>query len=128
MDEVVQYWIITAEHDRATMDVLFNNGRYSDSLFFGHIILEKILKALVVGNIGKHAPFTHDLLQLYKLSGIILSEDEVDLLDKVNDFNIRARYPEQKFQFYKSATKEIVEGYMNKINELYQKLWQKAKS
>jgi len=125
MDEVVQYWIITAEHDRATMDVLFNNGRYSDSLFFGHIILEKILKSLVVKNIKEHAP--HNLIQLHALSGISLEKSETDFLGEMNDFNIRARYPERKLELYKMATKVFTEAYMSKINNLYQKLWQKAK-
>jgi HEPN domain-containing protein len=128
MNEIVAYWLETAEHDRETMAVLAKSGRYSDALFFGHIILEKALKALVVRKIGKHAPFTHDLVQLQKLSGIAISETETDLLDQVNDFNIRARYPERKMEFYKQCTKEFSEPYLTKIMELYQKLWQTAKS
>ena len=128
MEEVVKYWLATAEHDRETMDVLFKSARYSDSLFFGHIILEKILKGLVVRNTKTQAPFIHDLLQLQKLTGISLSEDEIDLLDKVNDFNIRTRYPERKLEFYKLCTKEFSGPYMDKINVLYKKLWQILKS
>lgn len=128
MDEVVAYWLETAEHDRETMMVLSAGNRYSDALFFGHIILEKILKALVVRNTGKHAPFTHDLVQLHKLSGTELDEKEIDFLDRVNDFNIRARYPERKMDFYKQCTKEFSEPYLTEITELYQKLWLTAKS
>jgi HEPN domain-containing protein len=127
IEDVVNYWIATAEHDRETMDVLFISGRYSDSLFFGHIILEKILKGLVVKNTKEQAPYIHDLLQLYKLSGISLSSDEIDLLDKANDFNIRARYPERKLEFYKQCTKDFSSLYIDKINIIYKKLWQMLK-
>ncbi len=127
MKEVVEYWITTAEHDKDTMDVLYTTKRYSDALFFGHIILEKILKALVVKETGKHAPYIHDLLQLHKLSGVVLSEAEITLLDEVDDFNIRARYPEHKHEFYKKATEEFSGRYITAINNLYQKLCQKTK-
>ncbi len=103
-------------------------ARYSDSLFFGHIILEKVLKALVVKKIGEHAPFTHDLVQLQGLAGISLSKAETDILDEANDFNIRARYPERKLEFYKKCTKEFTDKYMPAIKDLYQKLCNTAKS
>lgn len=126
MQEVVDYWLVTAEHDRETMDVLIKNGRYSDALFFGHIILEKVLKALVVKETKKLAPYTHNLTYLAKLSAIEIAAEEMDLLDKVNEFNIRARYPKYKLEFYKKATKEYSEGYLGDINNLYKKLCQIA--
>ena len=128
MKEVIKYWEETAEHDRETMEALLRTARYSDALFFGHIILEKIMKALVVKKTGEHAPYIHNLLQLHVLSGVPLSEEEIDLLAEVNDFNIRARYPEYKSSFYKLATKEFTDKYMVRINNLYKKLCKTAKS
>jgi len=128
MDGLVEYWLKTAAHDYETLEVLYDNGRYSDALFFGHIILEKVLKALVVKETKEQAPFTHDLLRLQQLARISLLEAEVNLLDEVNDFNIRARYPEQKLAFYNKCTKEFVDPYMNKIIPLYEKLCKTAKS
>lgn len=46
--EIIEYWIKTARHDYKTMQGLFESKRYSDSLFYGHIVLEKVLKALVI--------------------------------------------------------------------------------
>ena len=45
--KAVKYWRATAGHDYETMLALFQAKRYSDSLFYGHIVLEKILKARV---------------------------------------------------------------------------------
>lgn len=127
MDKVIAYWLETANHDYDTMKVLYDNARYSDALFFGHVVLEKVLKSLVVKKTNKHAPHTHDLTRLQSLSKVSLTEDELDLLDKVNDFNIRARYPERKLEFYRLCTKEFTGRYITRIDTLYTKLCQEAK-
>ncbi|HLC69659.1 MAG TPA: HEPN domain-containing protein [Patescibacteria group bacterium] len=124
---LVNYWKLTAEHDYETMLALYKIKRYSDCLFFGHIVLEKALKALVVSQTGSQAPFTHDLVRLEKLSGAGLSEKDIDLLDQINEFNIRTRYPEYKLDFYKKCTPVYTKKYFEKIQKLYQILWQKIK-
>ena len=121
--ELINYWLQTAQHDFETMQSLFKSQRYSDSLFFAHIILEKTLKALVVKETGEQAPFTHDLLVLYKkLKQTELSEDEINLLDEANRFNMRARYPDHKLQFYKQCTAAYTTPYVKKTKLLYKKL------
>ncbi|MFH0755088.1 MAG: HEPN domain-containing protein [bacterium] len=124
---IIEYWKKTAEHDYKTMLYLFKGKQFSNSLFFGHIVLEKILKALVVQEIKEQAPCIHDLVRLQKIAKLELSKEEINFLNKINDFNIRTRYPEYKLQFYKICTKKYTENYFNKIIELYKKLCQKLK-
>lgn len=62
-----------------------------------------------------------------KTSKISLNEQEINLLNNINGFNLEARYPEQKLEFYKLCTKEYTEKYIEKINKLYKKLCQKLK-
>lgn len=116
------YWYLTAEHDRDTMSGLFKLGRYSDALFYGHIVIEKILKALVVVNNEDYAPLVHDLNVLARLSGEVFSNKDAYLLKNINNFNIRARYPDHKFNFYKKCDYQYSRHYLNKINGLYKKL------
>ena len=78
---VIDYWTKTAAHDYDTMRVLFKTKRYSDSLFFGHIVLEKILKGLAVSYTKQQAPYIHDLVRLKELSGFALSEEDISLLN-----------------------------------------------
>lgn len=125
--KLVNYWKETADYDYKSMHSLFQNKRYASSLFFGHIVLEKILKALVVAKIKKQAPYTHDLVRLYKMTKIKQEKTDKDLLLKVNDFNIRARYPEWKSRFYKICTKNYTQEYVTEINNLYKKLCQELK-
>ncbi|MBI4239464.1 HEPN domain-containing protein [Candidatus Uhrbacteria bacterium] len=123
----IRYWLDTAEHDYETMLILFRTKRYSDSLFYGHIALEKLLKAHVVLHTKEQAPYIHDLLRLNELSNVCLSEEEIDLLDEVNNFNIRARYPEYKLEFYKKCTKLYTEPYIKRIQNLYRILCRELK-
>ncbi len=125
IEKIVKYWEKTAEHDFETMSSLFEIKRYPESLFFGHIVLEKILKGLVVKETEEEAPYTHNLTKLAKIAKYDSLKDEIDLLDIVNDFNIRARYPEYKMQFYKQCDRKYAQNYINKITELYKKLCQK---
>ena len=114
-EEIVQYWRKTAEHDHDTMVGLYRIKRYSDCLFYGHISLEKILKALVVKNTGNPAPFIHDLVRLQEIAKLDLPEESIDFLDQVNEFNIRTRYPEYKLDFYKKCTAAYAKKYLEKI-------------
>jgi HEPN domain-containing protein len=127
VEKIVKYWRVTAEHDYKTMACLFKGKRYSDALFFGHIVLEKILKALVVQETKNGAPYIHNLTKLAEIAKCDLLKDEMDLLDIVNKFNIRSRYPEYKLQFYKQCDKEYAKNYLDKITKLYQKLCQNLK-
>ena len=126
--ELVKYWVQTTKHDFKTMMGLFNLKRYSDTLFYGHLVLEKILKALIVQNKKKHPQPTHNLLVLLKEAGIDLEKEEVEFLAEVNKFNIRTRYPDYKLSFYKIATLKYTRPRLEKIKLLYKKLCQKIKS
>lgn len=123
--KIVEYWEKTAELDYKTMLFLFKGKRYANALFFGHIILEKILKGLVVQKTKKQAPYIHNLVELTELAKCDLSEEEIKILDRANKFNIRCRYPDYKLSFYeqyndlKYSTEKLDE-----IKKLYKKLCQ----
>jgi len=38
---------------------MFQTEKYPYALFFGHLAIEKLLKALVVKQTKEHAPYTH---------------------------------------------------------------------
>ena len=90
-------------------EISFKGKKYSDSLFFGHIVLEKILKALVVKEIKEQALFTHNLVKLEEAAKLDFNKKSIEFLNQINDFNIRARYPEKKLAFYKKCTPKYTE-------------------
>jgi hypothetical protein len=73
----------------------------------------------------KQAPKIHDLVRLQELARLKLTDEQIVLLNDINDFNIRARYPEYKLQFYKLCTKQYADKYLNESKKLYKELCQK---
>ena len=127
IEDQAKYWRESAQSDFKTMKVLFDGKRYSDSLFFGHIVLEKILKAFAVLETKKEAPKIHNLIRLVEMAGIDLTDDTLKYIATVNNFNIRARYDDYKNSFYKECTKEYVAENLTKIAKIYKMLCQKLK-
>ncbi len=125
IQRLIKYWKLTAEHDYKTMLALFKSKRYSDSLFYGHIVLEKILKALVVQNTGNEAPKIHDLFRLAELSKQNLSNENLKYLKRVNRYNMRTRYPDEKLNFYKMCDFKYSKDNLIKIEKLYKELCQR---
>lgn len=115
-DEHIQYWLESAEHDLETSNTLFEVDKYDWSLFIGHLVIEKLLKAVFVkNNDNKIPPKLHNLVRLAELSLIEIDEERKILLDKINDFNIEVRYPEYKNEFYKICTREYAQENINHI-------------
>ena len=50
-DELINYWLKSAESDIKVAEHLFEKGDYHYCLFLGHLVLEKALKALYVKNV-----------------------------------------------------------------------------
>ena len=106
--EQIKYWVTVSENDIPVMDHLFESGDYSYSLFIGHLVLEKILKAHFVKNREESPPRTHDLFKLANQLSLEFSEEQLKFLISVNTFNIEAQYPEEKLSFYKNVPKNLL--------------------
>ena len=117
---IVKHWVESSDNDFNTMLVLFDSKSYHWALFIGHIIIEKLLKALYVKEKGEYAPFTHNLYRLAELCGIDLSEEQVDSLYRITTFNLNARYDDYKKEFYLMCTREFTDEWINKIKSLRQ--------
>ncbi|MBW1679136.1 MAG: HEPN domain-containing protein [Deltaproteobacteria bacterium] len=127
-DEIMDYWINSSEIDFLAMETLLNNGHYVWSLFIGHLVIEKLLKAYYVKNVDTDMPYLHDLTKIAEKGNLVLSEKQKDFLDEVTTFNIKSRYPDYKERFYKKATKEFTENYIFKIKEFRKWLIEKIKN
>jgi HEPN domain-containing protein len=87
----------------------------------GHLVVEKLLKAYHVKNADTACPQIHNLLQIAKGAALELTGEHRAFLDEVTAFNIRARYPDYKNRFYRTATREFAGRYVEKIKEF--RLW-----
>jgi HEPN domain-containing protein len=122
--EKVNYWLKTAENDWNVVGHLFEKGDYPYALFFGHLTIEKLLKAVFSGNFDEPPPFTHRLPYLAEKAGLDISQEMLVILESIADFNLEARYPDEKFSFYKKCTIEFTETNLKKIEEIREWLLQ----
>lgn len=119
----IKYWLKTAKDDFETALLIFNGGiNYHHSCFFRHLVIEKTLKALVVNNTKKHPPYSHDLILLADKAGLTLDDNLKEFLELLNRFVIEARYPDEKFEFFKLATKQLAESCIKKTKTTQNKI------
>ena len=116
--EKINYWLKSAENDWTVTGHLFEKGDYPYALFFGHLTIEKLLKAVFAGKFVEPPPFTHRLSYLAEKAGIELTEGQMEMLEIITDFNIRTRYPDEKFMFYKKCNREFTSSNLEKIGEI----------
>ena len=118
-NKLIKYWLKSANSDLEVAEHLFEKGDYHYCLFLGHLVLEKTLKALYVKNVDINSPYKHSLPLLAQKSNLKLTDDKLKFLEDVTDFNIEARYPDKKFQFYKKCTMGYTEKYFKKIKDFH---------
>ncbi|MGI6588573.1 MAG: HEPN domain-containing protein [Peptococcia bacterium] len=118
---LINYWVETANRDYKTMLNLYKSNDYHWSLFIGHLVIEKLLKAIYVKNIDDNPPRIHNLLRLAEKAQIDTTEEQKDILDLITTFNINIRYPDYKQMFYKKCDYEFTAANLQKIKEL--RIW-----
>ncbi len=123
--DLMNYWIESSDEDYNVMKVLYNNKKNSYCLFFGHLVIEKLLKALYAKN-NKNAPYapkSHDLLYLTERIGLNLTDDQEKLLNIITRFNMSARYDDYKKEFQEKCTEEYTLEQIQNIEGV--RLWLK---
>lgn len=117
--KLVAYWTKLAEYDLKTAESLLRSKRYPYALFLCHLAIEKLLKARVSFVSGEHAPYTHNLPHLADMAQLSFSEDQKRLIADLTDFNLEARYPDWKRDFYKRATAAYTKEYVGATRTLF---------
>lgn len=114
---MISYWVSSSDRDYKVMIDLFKKGHYTWSLFAGHLMIEKLLKAVYLQRCAKNPPFIHDLFRLAEECYLYLDEEQKDILDTITSFNIQARYDDYKLEFFNKCTKDFTEKWVNSIKE-----------
>jgi HEPN domain-containing protein len=125
IEKIASQWISRSDSDFETMNNLIKSKDYHWALFLGHIVIERLLKAIIVKKAGTHAPLTHDLRRLAKLSELTLDDEQKMWLDTISTFNISARYDDYKQDFYKKCTPEYAITWFTNIKTIRE--WIKTK-
>ena len=91
--ELMDYWIDKSNKDYQVMEELYSSKRNSYALFFGHLLIEKLLKALYakLNPAAPYAPKSHDLDYLAEKMNLEITEEMNNILVTISRFNIEAR-------------------------------------
>jgi len=114
---IIYYWIESSENDFKTMNDLYQTKNNSWALFMGHLVIEKLLKALFIKQKDEYPPLIHDLRCLCEKADLKLDNSRIMILDSVSRFNINARYDDYKQSFYKLRNDGFTTEWIDKINE-----------
>jgi len=118
-EKTISYWMEGAEYDISVADALLQSGKYPYALFFGHLAIEKILKALVVKETNEHAPYTHSLPVLAGKLTLKIPENIHKKLAGFMGFYFEARYPEEQKKFYDKCTKKFAKNNLDEIKSVF---------
>ena len=90
------------------------------------MVIEKLLKGLYAKN-NKENPYTmksHNLLALAEKCNLDLTDEQVEKLQIITQFNISARYDDYKESFNKKCTDEYTAMQIKNIEEV--RIWLKS--
>ena len=116
IDKQVEYWRNGAIEDWQVGKELIGRDHFRHGLFFIHLALEKIIKANVCRKANDIAPPIHNLTRLADKAGLVLAEEQQNLLAEANEFNIEGRYPELLLPI---PTQEEVNNFMARAEEIF---------
>ena len=121
---IIDYWIESSERDFKTMIDLYQTQNNNWALFMGHLVIEKLLKALYVKSKGEFPPMIHDLRRICEKADVELDLSNHVLLDSISRFNINARYDDYKQSFYLLCTDSFTKEWIDKIKDC--RIWIRA--
>lgn len=122
MDKAIEYWLKSSQDDFDTAKKLFGLKKYNHALFFLHLSLEKIIKAVYLFKKDEAPPLIHDLVLLSEKAEILITNEEKEKFAEISTFNIAARYDDYKLKFYKKATEEYSDLWIKNGEKLFDKI------
>jgi HEPN domain-containing protein len=118
-EEHIAYWVNTAEKDWKAVKDLFETANYVQSLFFAHLVLEKLTKAIWVKNNEENTPpRTHLLLRILQEAQVSLNSEQEIFLQLMNNFQMQGRYPDYLQNIYRICTESYTQDIIHKVEEL----------
>jgi HEPN domain-containing protein len=120
--KLIEYWVKSSADDLETSEILLEKKKYVHGLFFCHLAIEKIIKAVIVKTTKEIPPRSHDLFYLSQKAEIQLPDDKQQIYQILMKYQLEGRYPES---FPKNPDTELVHEYFEKTKALFE--WLKTK-
>jgi HEPN domain-containing protein len=121
-NEEINYWLEIAQDDVRVAGRLIDSNDRLHALFFCHLGIEKMLKALYVKMNSTSPPPIHNLVRLAMESKLTLSGEDLEFLNELLRFNIEARYPKDRIKMRKTCTKKYSMEILQKVKKWRRRL------
>ena len=118
----VNYWLDIADYDIETAETLYRGGRWLYVSFMCHQTIEKTLKAYWCATRDDDPPYTHSHKRLADGCGLYeqISTEQRNFIETITNFNIEARYPEDKEALSRMLTEEVCRKLIDETKQLQQ--------
>jgi len=121
-EQHIQFLIRQADEDFGATEALYQSGYFGQSLFWAHLTLEKLCKALwIFKNENEKYPYVHNLLRLLKECNTVLSEDQILFYAEMNQFQAAGRYGDYLKKLEESITPDVCINLLIEVKK--QMLW-----
>jgi len=118
----IDFWLAQADDDWTAVDTLLRGRNYLQSLFFAHLVIEKICKVLwIKHNEGNVPPRTHNLIHLLSATPIELDDDRSEFMLGLNRFQLEGRYPDYLTKMQNICDEQFTTKMIDETNRL--RLW-----
>ena len=121
----VDHWLKGSAEAMKTMRTLLNKNNRIYAMFFGHLAIEKMLKAVCAVRrtpIPTAGAKGHDLVYIAGKCGLILTPQQIIELTTIKAFNIEARYDDYNQRFHALCTPQYVKTWTAVITAWYKYL------
>ena len=118
----VTYWIEIADYDIDTAEAMYRTKRWLYVAFMCHQAIEKTLKAYWCGTREDDPPYTHNHKRLASECGLYerMNDGQLKFIETVTNYNIEARYPEDKDALYRQLSKQACRQIIDETKQLMQ--------
>ncbi len=117
--EHIDYWVKTAEKDWQAIQTMYKAKAYLHSLFFAHLVLEKLCKAhWVKDNEENYPPKTHNLISIVARTNLQLPDSDKDFFAIMNQFQLEGRYPDYKLELYNKYKSVQTKKILDQVNNI----------
>lgn len=90
----ISYWQIGSDEELLNAQIMIANKRHLAGLFFCHLCIEKILKAIIVKVTEQHPSRTHNLSWLAEKAMVTFDDKQDNLISILQVYQLEGRYPE----------------------------------
>ena len=126
-EEKIAYWLDIADYDLETAEAMYKTKRWLYVAFMCHQVIEKSIKAYWSTQHDEPATYIHNHMRLAEGCGLYeqMSEEQKSFLELITNYNIAARYPEDKDELARTLSPQVCRNIIDNTKQLQQ--WIKDK-